>query len=76
MIFVSHAMEVSLLCDGLVLLAEGRGWRPRAPPEEIFAHLTCRWPVDGDVGVASLRPCPTTTSTADGDPATRGADPM
>ena len=51
MIFVSHAMEeVSLLCDGLVLLAEGRV-EAQGTPEEIFARTDLSLASRDDVGV-------------------------
>lgn len=51
MIFVSHAMEeVSLLCDRLVLLADGRV-EAQGSPEEIFARTDLSLASRDDVGV-------------------------
>ena len=75
MIFVSHAMEeVSLLCDGLVLLAEGRV-EAQGTPEEIFARTDLSLASRDDVGSCSLRPCPTTTSTSRWRPCDSGSRP-
>jgi molybdate transport system ATP-binding protein len=65
---------VSLLCDGLVLLAEGRV--EAQAPEEIFARTDLSLASRDDVGVMLDDPVPLRRARADGDPATRGADLM
>jgi molybdate transport system ATP-binding protein len=72
MIFVSHAMEeVSLLCDGLVLLAEGRV-EAQGPRGDLRPHR----PVAGQSRRRrghARRPCPTTTSTSRWRPCDSGS---